>query len=258
MFQLSKIIFVCLLLALTSCKTLKIDANSKLTKSSSVNEVLAIHNIKEFKFNTLQSRVKTNYDDGRKSVSPSMTLRIEKDKKIWLSAKFLGFTVAKIFITPNRFSFYEKLNKRYYDGDLSALANFLGQEVSFKQIQNLFLGQSIIELREKNLKAKVLDNQIALKSLKENSNYNLEILFYILNAKVSAYKASKNNQSLSVAYKAYQKVNNQDFPEFMQIKYGKAKVLRSVEMNFRSVTIDEELSFPYTVPKGYTKFKFRK
>jgi len=95
MFRLSKNLFVCfVVLALNSCKTLKIDSNSKLTKKSSAKQILAVHEIKEFEFKTLQSRVKTNYKDGKKSsVSPTITLRMQKNERIWMSAKFLGFTV---------------------------------------------------------------------------------------------------------------------------------------------------------------------
>lgn len=258
MSQLSKIVCACLLLIFTSCKTLKIDSNSKLTKNSSPKEVLAIHNLKNFNYTTLQSKVKTNYDDGKKSVSPSVTLRMERDQKIWLSAKFLGFTVAKILITPNKFSFYEKLNRRYYDGDLTVLSDFLGQEVNFEQIQNLFLGQNIIDLSSKEIKSKQLGSEISLYTPKGKRAYTIEVLFAILNAKVSAYEIEKGNKKISVKYAAYQKVNNQDFPLFMKIDSKNATTERSVEMNFRSVTIDEKLSFPYEIPKGYTQFKFRK
>jgi len=135
MFRLSKNLFVCfVVLALNSCKTLKIDSNSKLTKKSSAKQILAVHEIKEFEFKTLQSRVKTNYKDGKKSsVSPTITLRM------------------KIYITPTRFSFYEKLNKRYYDGDFEALSTLLGQKIDFDKVQNLFLGQSILELKAKEI-----------------------------------------------------------------------------------------------------------
>lgn len=259
MSRLSKIIFACIVLVLTSCKTLKVDANSNLTKKSSVKEVVAIHNAKNFKYNTLQSRVKTTYDDGKKAVSPSITLRMEKGKKIWLSAKFLGFTVAKIYITPTNFSFYEKLNRRYYSGDLSVLEKFLGQTVNFEQIQNLFLGQSILDINSKEFESSgVVSNKVVLHSKNIKNNWAIKMLFFVLNAKVSAYEISKNNKQLEVSYSSYQKVNGQDFPEFMQIQATNKNTTRLVKMNFRSVTIDEKLSFPYTVPKGYTKFKFKK
>jgi len=74
-------------------------------------------------------------------------------------------------------------------------------------------------------------------------------LFYILNAKVSEYKAVKENKSLIVNYTSYQKVEGQDFPKSMKIEAKKNNALRTIEMNFRAVTINE---------KGYSKFKLAK
>jgi len=259
MFRLSKSVFIYLiLLAVVSCKAIKVDSNSKLTKKSSVKEVLAIHNLKEFKYKTLQSRVKTSYDDGRKSVSPTITLRMEKDQKIWMSAKFLGFTVAKVYITPNRVSFYEKLNRRYYDGDFKALSQFLGQEVDFEKVQSLFLGQSILDLKAKDLNTKIQGDKISIKPKNQDARFDLELLINMLNAKVSEYKVQKSDKLLAVNYSGYQKIGGQDFPQIMKIEAKKPSKRRAVEMNFKSVTINEKLSFPYSIPEGYSKFKLGK
>lgn len=259
MSQLTKAVLACVFLVVTSCKSLKIDANSNLTKNASVKEIVAIHNAKNFKYTTLQSGVRANYDDGKKTVSPSITLRMEKDEKIWLSAKFLGFTVAKIYITPTKFSFYEKLNRRYYSGDLSLLEKFLGQKVSFEQLQNMFLGQSIIQATSKDFETNEFNaNTIVLHSKNTKDNLVLNVLFYLLNAKVAAYEITKDDKRLDIKYPNYQKVNGQDFPEIMQIKVANKGVRKSLQMNFKSVTVNEKLSFPYAVPNGYTEFKLRK
>lgn len=259
MSQLSKAVLACILLVFTSCKTLKIDANSNLSNKSSVKEIIAIHNAKNFKYNTLQSRVRANYDDGRKAVSPTITLRMEKDKKIWLSAKFLGFTVAKIYITPTKFSFYEKLNRRYYSGDLSIVENFLGKKINFEQLQNLFLGQNILELSAKEYdNSELINNKIQLSSNNIQNNLALKVLFYVMNAKIAAYEIVKNEDKLDIEYLNYQKIESQNFPELMQIKVKTKGRVKSLEMNFKSVVIDEKLSFPYTIPNGYTEFKLSK
>jgi len=230
-----------------------VDSNSKLTKKNTVNEVLAIHKAKEFRYETLQSRIKANYNDGKKSVSPSISLRMEKDKKIWMSAKFLGFTVVKVYITPNRVSFYEKLNRKYYDGNFEALSGLLGQNIDFEKIQNLFLGQSILDVNTKALDTKwVAPDRISVRSEKQDTRFDLELLFYILSAKVSEYKVVKGDKSLLVSYSRYQKVGNQDFPEEVNVIANK---IRSIKMTFKSVEINQKLSFPYQIPEGYSQFK---
>ncbi len=258
--QINKILSICLFLMFcVSCKTLKIDANTKLTKKANAKEVLAIHKAKEFNYKTLQSRVKVNYNDGKKEVSPSVSLRMEKDEKIWISAKFLGFTVAKIYITPYRVSFYEKLGKRYYDGNFETLSTILGQELNFEKVQNLFLGQSILALKAKDVQTTWQPpNIMSVKPQKKIANFDLELLFYLLNAKVFKYEINKQGEYLNVGYLKYQKIENQDFPETMKIEIKKAKTNRTIGMIFKGVELDKKISFPYTIPEGYTKFEIRK
>lgn len=258
---LSKYICVGLiLLSFISCKSLKVNTNSEITKKTSVKEMLAIHKAKNFNYKTLKSKVKINYNDGKKTVPATVTLRMEKDSKIWLSAKFLGFVVAKAYITPTRVSFYEKLKKRYYDSDFKALSHFLGQEVDFQKIQNIFLGQSVIDLHPKNLNAKwePQTHTVRLVPKKQNSQFNLELLLNTLTNKIASYKAQKNDKLLAINYVNYQKIFSQDFPEIMQIEFNQKEQNRAIKMNFRSVTINEDISFPYTIPEGYTKFVFKK
>ncbi len=62
-------------------------------------------------FKTMQGRLRGSYDDGEDSQSISVSIRMEKDKAIWLSAKLGGLiTVAKVMVTPQRVQFYEKIN----------------------------------------------------------------------------------------------------------------------------------------------------
>ena len=256
-FRLNKSIYICYaFLLLVSCKSLKVDSSSRLTKKNTAKEVLAIHEAKGFKYETFQSRVKANYDDGKKAVTPSITLRMKKNEKIWLSAKFLGFTVAKIYITPNRVSFYEKLNRRYYDGNFEALSKLLGQEVDFQKVQNIFFGQSILDMKVKELDTKwVAPDRMSIKPKKQDPRFDLELLFYMLSAKVSEYKVVKGDKSLSLNYTNYQKVMNQDFPEQINIIATQPNKTRNIKMTFKSVEINQKLSFPYHIPEGYTKFK---
>lgn len=257
---LNKYIYIGLVLLVISCKSLKVNSDSEITNKTSVKEALAIHKAKNFNYKTLRSKIKVNYNDGKKTVPTTVSLRMEKDTKIWLSAKFLGFVVARAYFTPTRVSFYEKLHKRYYDGDFKALSHFLGQEVNFQKIQNIFLGQSIINLNPKNLNAKWESQTHTMHMIpkKQDPQFNLELILNTLNSKISAYKAQKNDQLLAINYVTYQKVISQDFPETMHIELNQKERSRSVKMNFRSITINENISFPYTIPKEYTKFVFKK
>lgn len=241
---------------LVSCKSKKVDISKPLNSTASAPQVFAMHKAKNFEFNTLQSKIKANYNDGKRSVSPSITLRMEKDKQILLSVKFFGITAAKIYMTPTRLSFYEKIKRRYYDGDFKTLSQMLGTEVSFTEVQNILLGQSIIDLNPKKLKSKwKAPNHIEVTPSKQNEKFDMKMLFHILSAKVSEYQIEKNQNSLKINYPSYQKVENQNFPESLILVAKQPKRTRTIQLNFKNVELNQKMSFPYSIPSGYNKFK---
>lgn len=249
------LVFIITILALTSCKTKKIKSAQGLAKNNAIKEIIDIHYSKNFTFSTLQSRLKVTYDDGQKSVSPSASLRIEKDKQIWLSVKFLGITMAKAYITPERVSFYEKLNKRFYDGDFKALSNFLGTDVNFNKVQNLLLGQSILELKNQKYNTNnKLDNQVLITPEKQDPLYEILLGLYTNSYKVSQLQIAQETQAkaIKVTYPEYQKINEQDFPKNIDIITKSNQGSKRINIDYKTVTIDTPLSFPFKIPDGYT------
>ena len=75
--------------------------------------------------------------------------KIEKDKKIWLSASVFGFPVAKGVITPDKVQYYVKINKTYFDGDFSEIQKIFGVPLDFTMLQNLLLGDRLFEMKAK-------------------------------------------------------------------------------------------------------------
>ena len=83
----------------------------------------------------MAARVKIDYVEGENSKSTTVSFRMEKDKTIWMSK--LGFI--KAMITPDRVSFYNKLDNTYFDGDYALISDILGTDLDFNKVQNLIL-----------------------------------------------------------------------------------------------------------------------
>lgn len=248
---------VAFLLLLSSCKTTKTNGPNSLAKNNSIKEFVDLHSSKDFKFSTLQSKLKLDYSDGQKSVSPSASLRMEKNKQIWLSVKFLGITMAKAYITPQRVSFYEKLNKRYYDGDFKALSNFLGTDVNFNKVQNLLLGQSILELKNQKYSTNNSDNQVLITPENQDPLYEILLGLYATTYKVSQLQIKQEARAIKLTYPTYQKVANQDFPKNINVITKSGQENKKIKLEYKSVTTDSPLTFPYKIPEGYTAFTLK-
>ena len=71
-------------------------ATENAVATAAKTKIIKAHNAAAIDFKTLQSRLGVKYQDENRSQSVTMDLRMEKGKQIWMSARFLGFTVAKV------------------------------------------------------------------------------------------------------------------------------------------------------------------
>ena len=190
----------------SSCKTKKVATNTTVM-SMSTKKIIKNHDSNSFDKTTIKARVKAKYQDKKTTQSLNIKLRMEKDKAIWMSGSYLGFPVAKVLITPDRVLFYEKLKKTYFDGDFSLLSNFLGTEVDFKKLENLLIGQTILDLKDKRYSSEVEGISYLIEPKRQEELF--DILFWL---NPSTFKVDKQEvrqpieqKKLSVSYTEYQK-----------------------------------------------------
>ncbi|WP_378186004.1 DUF4292 domain-containing protein [Aquimarina sp. W85] len=245
--------FLCIVLIITSsCKsTAGMDGGT--VKRLKSKKVIDNHYNSTFNFNTLNARVKINYKDDKQSVSPNVTLRMERDKKIWLSAKILGITLAKALITPNRVQYYEKINGTYFDGNFKMLSKWLGTELDYDKVQQLLLGQSLFDLSKDTYEVTVVDQGYQLKPKKELALFNRLFLIAPENFKMKLQLLAQplEKRSLSVLYNTYQTVGGQDFPKEIVIKASQDQEQTLIKLDYRSVDYNANVSFPFSIPTGY-------
>ena len=70
--------------------------------------------------------------------------------------------MAKAMITPTKVSYYEKINNTYFEGDFSMLSNWLGTDLDFNKVQNLFLGKAIDDLTKDKWVSEVVEKMFKL------------------------------------------------------------------------------------------------
>ncbi len=244
------IIFLVILL-FSSCKSSKsVIALGEVSTKLSAKQVIKQHNNKRSNFKTLQAKVKIDIFQNKKEDGATFTYRMEKDKVIWLSAP-LG--IARMKITPEKVRFYNKLNNQYFDGDYKLLSDFIGVELSFFKVQNILLGQTIYNLKEQPYKISVNENSYILQP--KNQNALLE-LFYLINPshfKMDSLQLTQalKKRILQIDYKSYQKVDNEILPKAIRIIAVDDKDEVSIAMEFKSVTLNEAVRFPFKIPSGY-------
>lgn len=238
------------LLVFASCKSKKILTDGSLDQNLSAKTIIKNHYKNTLDFKTLRGKMKIDYSDKYGSQGFSVSLRMEKDKAIWISAT-LG--VVKAYITPNRVTFYNRLENEYFDGDFTYLSNLLGVELDFDKVQNLLLGNALLDLREEKYDASVAEGSYQLKP--RNSQALFKTLFRIEpgNFKMDLQQLSQpiEKRVLEIQYKNYQKVAQRIIPNDIGIVATQSSEKSNIEITYKNIEFDKPLNFPYKIPKGF-------
>jgi hypothetical protein len=247
-----------LLIILSSCKTKQI-----ISKSTEKTVVLSakniIHNYEANKFNqkTISARLKAKYKSDKITTSIIIKLRLEKDKTIWMSATKLGIPIAKIIITPFKVRYYEKINKVYFEGSLASLTKDIGKKLDFKELQNVLLGQAVLNLKRGKYISRVVDNKYQLSSKKNKDFYTILFLLNPDNFKLNKQEIRNlgKDQKAAITYPSYNNIGGEQFPSAINIMANDGQKKFSLFMNYSQVVFNKSLRFPFKIPKGYKKIK---
>jgi hypothetical protein len=247
-----KIIIVFIgLLFLVSCKTKQSVLESAANESLAASKIISGHYEDKKDFSTLNIRANAKYKDEKQSHSVTADIRIKKDEIIWINVKLLGFPVAKALITPERVSYYEKINNTYFEGDFSLLSNWLGTELDFNKVQNLLIGSAIDDLTKAKYIAKIEKElyQLTEKNINNTSKvFNFEGGNFLL--KKETIFQEHENRKLEINYPSHKKQNGMFLPNEINIK-AQQKETVFIGLEFKNIIFNENLSYPFSIPSCY-------
>ncbi len=252
--------FILSVVFLTSCKSKVnlVDSNSKpnvTVDENAINsqKIIENHYNNKSDFSTLYIRSSAKYRDDKQSQNVSAEIKIKKGEKILVSIRFLGITMAKALITPKEVKYYEKINGTYFEGDYASLSEWLGTDLDFNKIQNMLLGKPIDDLTQQDYAYELNDKFYKLSAVKDKTEktFSFESKNYLL--KKQEISQPEKDRTFAVNYPNFQDFASAILPANLQINAMQKKGKTEISIDYNSVTFNEDLSFPYSVPDGYDR-----
>ena len=254
---MKKYLIILLIFGLFSCKSkaILVQKNASDTKNNdnASEKIIANYYKNTLNFSTLYIKANAKYKDEKQTQNVAAEIKIKKDEKILVSVRFLGFTVAKALITPTSVRYYEKIGSNFFDGNYETLSKWLGADLNFLKVQNLFLGKPVDDLTKEKFIILLTEKiaQLQNSDVETSKSFSIETDNYTLEKQ--EIKQLNQNRTLQIAYPEYQNVNQMLLPLSLEIDANAAEKNTSININYRSISVNEELSFPYNVPDGYTQ-----
>jgi hypothetical protein len=250
------IVVLLLSIAVISCKSKAVAVKNNTSEIAAPTKedkkVIEKHYNNKLDFSTLYIKTSARYVDEKQSQNVTAEIRIEKDKQILISVRFLGITMAKALITPSKVSYYEKINSTYYDGDFTSLSKWLGTELDYSKVQNLLVGEAFDDLRKGKYTQTIVENLFRLddeKDAKVKKTFFLDGEKYLIQKEEISQPSE--NINLEIAYSDSKVFDQGTLPTSIEIKAVQPKGKTNINLNYNNISFNEELSFPYSVPSGY-------
>ncbi len=244
-------------LGFTSCKTTKRLTKNTAIKELSARKVAKKHVAANLNQQTIDARLKVNYKGPKDALAFNMRMRIKKDEVIWLKGIKM-ITIFKAKITPTKVQFYSPYKKNYFDGDFSMLKELLGTDINFQQLQNMLLGEALLDVKSAPQEVQINKKSYQLSPKKQPKLFDL--FFYVNPQHFKLDKQlvvnSLKDQRLEISYPKYSKKNNTLFPEKINIEAKENNKFTIIDITTRMVEYNTKLNTDFKIPSGYKEIKF--
>ncbi|WP_133713624.1 DUF4292 domain-containing protein [Myroides indicus] len=213
-----------------------------------------VKNVQPFETSIIRGNV--TYETDKDNLKASMDIMIQKDEKILINIRYLGFPVAKALIMPDSVQYYD-VKGVYFDGDFSILSNLLGTDIDFNRFQNLLMGQVLDSSTNQNMEASLEEGLHKLINASEEdlqSSYYFEDKSALLKKEEISQKST--NRSVTISYPNYQKIGKYVVPTEINIKAEQEKSI-NLNLQYNKVTFDTDLNIHYKVPEGYKRINLK-
>ncbi|KIO78661.1 hypothetical protein TH53_02665 [Pedobacter lusitanus] len=206
---------------------------------------------KDIPFNTLSLKGKVSLEMNGNVNNVSMTIRIQKDQKIWASVTAIaGIEVARALITPDSVLLRNNLQSVGVKKPFSYLNNFTSKQVTFKTLQSILSGNTVAEFTND---PDALDSDTGVFKIKgAQGELAYQVLFNtLLKTSELSMNEVKAGKSLKVAYSDYQQVTDALFPSVVRINAVSGVKITNLAFDFSKIERNVQLDFPFTLPKRF-------
>jgi hypothetical protein len=220
-----------------------------------INKIIDSIQVRQINFSTFSARTKVVYTN-KEGKQPDFIafIRMKRDSVIWLSlANDLGIEGIRILITPDSIKVMDKLAKTIQIRPLSMLQELSQIPFSYSDLQRIILGRPIF-FHKDSMYAYASQSEDYLLSGKNgifNNSLSVSANFSITKNRIDDALPALSRRA-DLFYKEYEWANGLAFSTLREI-FISYKDVFNVQMKFKEYNFNQELSFPFNVPKKFKK-----
>lgn len=207
-------------------------------------------------FRTFSAKIKVDYTGGDgKKYDVNANIRMYKDSAIWIAVNaLLGIDAMRLLITKDSVKLLDKLNKTYTARSVDYLQEVTSLPLDLKILQDLIIGNPVFFAGHTIVSYSEDNNQISLLSISELFK-NLVTLNEtdktLLHSKLDDTDIARN-RTADLTYSDYETKKGMPFSTRRRIVVTEKSRL-DIKLEFRQYEFNQEVSFPFPIPKNYDR-----
>jgi len=240
-----------------SCKTVAILPTKTPVNKVDVNALASKIKSNYSKANKLRARIRAVYDDGNRKQQVIVQMRMERQKTVWLSASMV-IPIAKLLVTKEGVSFYEKFQKNYFEGNFELINAPFNTSFSYDDIENLLLGKPLADPSLGRWK-QIANPQYYILIPQGNKGGLQPTLFFdptTFLLKEQRILIPGSLQNLTIRYTNYQRIQGEYFPQQIEVILVDGAQRYQLDLEYTRTDLPSALSFPFQIPEGYKQISF--
>ena len=199
---------------------------------------------------------------GAKSLSSSMTMKMVRNKSIYISVRPMGIMeVAKLVITGDTLIVVDKIHKRYLCENVKLITSGIPADVS--TVQDIFLGRAFLlgegtynSALASNFNLEESGDKLLLKPVEGEKDFDYEFAFdkalKLLSSTVKPRGGGKND-TYSVLYSNVKKTVAGNVPHELKVSTVMNGSTVKLGLEYKNLKWNEAVKIDTSLPKGYER-----
>ena len=183
-----------------------------------------------------------------------LNLRFNKNTKLLVSGSLI-LPIFKVLIESDKVLGYQKVDRTFFQASFNDISSKLGVELNYAEIENLFLGNPVLDLKTLNgFKTYKNDANMLIYNMDiDNVSYNM--IFDPKSNKLLSQEIThlESKKYLKIYYNSFQKLKDFDLPCLVGILINDGKNLIKLSISTKSKEVSNQISFPFKIPSNYRK-----
>lgn len=240
------------LVIVTGCKPGEVVEEKKISSERFALKKMIENDID---FEWFSSKIRTNYKSSSESMTVTLQVKIEKDKRIWISGQKFGLEGVRMLIDQDSIRILNRLKQTYQVADFSYIAQEFNLPANFEAVQDFLIGNSLKLGKDAVYKLKDDVAQLILIGVENNlrATYHLNKLNYAVEE--FWLEETGANRQVITRQLDYQDIEGKGLFSYlreMELKTSETESV-SVRMEYSRVVFDESKSMSFTVPSSYKR-----